>query len=1740
MKKFTDLKNLSLFFLALLLHPFSSKAQIYEGVEASRQLWGADLLKINSVTGNIQYAQFKNPMALSAENVKIFLEKIYKLKKPYALQLIKQESDELGYIHLRFQQIFNGIPVLGGTLIAHIKNSHLVSFNGEIFDINISELKTLNAPECLGIALDTIAAKVYKWQVAEEEAMLKEIKADPQATWLPKGKLMYCPINLDYSNPTFYLVYQFSIYANEPLIGENIYISAISGKVIARENKLHNTNVTGQASTKYSGSQAISTDSTAPGNYRLRETVRGNGIITLNLKKSTNYGTAVDFTDADNNWNNVNAAKDEVATDCHWGAGKTYDYYKAKFNRNSYDNNNAKIISYVHYSNNYDNAFWNGVCMTYGDGSAFKPLTSIDVCGHEITHAVTSNTANLVYSYESGALNESFSDIFGNSIERYAKPTGYSWKIGEEITFSGNGLRNMQNPKLFNNPRCYKSTYWYAGSADNGGVHTNSGVQNWWYYLICEGGSGTNDPGNVYKVDSIGITKGEQIAYRNLTYYLTSSSQYADARFYSIRAATDLYGACSKEVISVTNAWYACNVGPKYDSGYVKAAFIADTVVCSASKTVNFINLSTNAVSSKWYFGDGSTSALYNANHSYAGFGSYTIKLVSTSCFKNIRDSVTKTAYVKIDSTFDICNAVLMPASGTDSTHKCMSYVYDDGGEGDYKEQRITTFRISAPGSDSIRIKFSDFDYELNYDSLYIYKGKYPGGTKLGGFTGSSLPFGGKNFAVAGSMITLRHVSDQLVVGRGFKMFYTAFKKPVSIKAYADTTICFGNSTLLYASGKGGYYNDYFFNWKNQLYNDSIVVKPLSLTTYKVYLTDVCTKSKDSAQVSVAVRSPLKVKVTKDTAICAGQSVNLRAIASGGKNATYLYTWNNGLNNDSSQMVVPVATTTYRVIISDGCTPKQDTAFVEIKVKNPLSVKINTTDTVICYNKAAALSASGAGGNGNYMYTWNSGLGSGNVKVINLVSSQWVKVSLSDACTVKPALDSVYIKVNEALKVSLNNDSTICKGSNIKLVATCTGGVVAKYSYQWTQGLPSVSSNTVAPLSKIKYTVTLIDNCSDAAIDSIVVDVLQALDIKGIKDSTICRGQIVPITTVVSGGRASTYSYLWSNGLSNSSSQLVSPKYTTKYQVVLSDACTAINDTAFITITVKDSLALKLLTADTIICYNKTSALSTMASGGNGNYTIIWNNGLGVGANKSISLTNNTWLKATLSDACTINPASDSVYVKVRAPLKLSLNNDSTICYGSTLQLVASPQGGDSLNYVYAWSPTLPAISTNSVSPTFKTKYLVTLKDNCSNNAIDSVTVNVLAPLKISGLKDTSICYGGMVNLNPKISGGIASQYVYQWDNGLGNVLQQTVSPKITGTYKLSVKDNCSKPYDSLQINVNVKGALKITKSVSKSVLCNGDSALLTLGFTGGIPTQYTWNVNGVNTLKQSIYLKPNANTRYALQLSDNCSDIDTTSLDIVVNPLPIVDFAVDKQTLCENESAQFNNLTTGAAVYLWKFGTNNTRNISAPLVNYAIAGSFDVSLTATSALGCKASLTKIGYINVIKLPVSKFIFGPDDATYLNPDITFTNASNNYAAFLWDFGDGKTDNTTNDPIHSYGDTGTYKVMLTVLNSLGCPDVTSQYIHIKDVFSMYIPTVISINGDGLNDELKIISRGVKTFEYELYNRWGEKVYTSNQLDNTFNGIDHNGKLLMNGTYLLMMRVKDFSGKVYYIKQTLEIL
>ncbi|MED5043444.1 M4 family metallopeptidase, partial [Geobacillus stearothermophilus] len=290
------------------------------------------------------------------------------------------------------------------------------------------------------------------------------------------------------------------------------------------------------------------------GYYYLQDNTRGSGIFTYDGRNRTVLPGSL-WTDGDNQFS---ASYDAAAVDAHYYAGVVYDYYKNVHGRLSYDGSNAAIRSTVHYGRGYNNAFWNGSQMVYGDGDGqtFLPFSGgIDVVGHELTHAVTDYTAGLVYQNESGAINEAMSDIFGTLVEFYANRNP-DWEIGEDIYtpgIAGDALRSMSDPAKYGDPDHYSKRY--TGTQDNGGVHTNSGIINKAAYLLSQGGVHYG-----VSVTGIGRDKMGKIFYRALVYYLTPTSNFSQLRAACVQAAADLYGSTSQEVNSVKQAFNAVGV----------------------------------------------------------------------------------------------------------------------------------------------------------------------------------------------------------------------------------------------------------------------------------------------------------------------------------------------------------------------------------------------------------------------------------------------------------------------------------------------------------------------------------------------------------------------------------------------------------------------------------------------------------------------------------------------------------------------------------------------------------------------------------------------------------------------------------------------------------------------------------------------------------------------------------------------------------------------------------------------------------------------------------------------------------------------------------------------------------------------------------------------------------------------------------------------------------------------------
>jgi Zn-dependent metalloprotease len=541
------------------------------------------------VDGSPEWLEVKPGYSISAEQALDRIPAELGWTAEDELQLIRAQEDEIGFTHYRYRQFRRGIKVEAAQVLLHERDRQLVSLNGKWVsgEDQAATQPSLTPEDAIRLALESVNAERYLWEDPTAEQMLKRLHKDPNATAFPEAELVLLDPDLSFDASQLQLTYKVEVSALQPLSQQILYLDALSGEVLLTLNDLHSHNVPGQAETVYSGTRSIIADSMSADQYRLRETTRGQGIETYNLNGSTNFETAVDFIDEDNHWNAEGGANHGAAADAHWGAAMTFDYFAAYHNYLGVDGDGMALINYINYDNNYGNAFWNGNWATFGDGDGNtfgSSLATVDIVAHEFVHGVTDKTADLIYRNESGALNESFSDIFGALVEFYATPESADWFIGEDATVDDNGIRNMSDPNSENDPDTYQGRFWFTNmGAHAAGVHTNSGVQNYWFYLLTEGGEGINDNDDTYSVSGIGLDAAGAIAFRNLRFYLAEASTYQDARRGALRAAEDMFGECSTELAQTANAWHAVGVGdpyPRFDLKGVSIDYPAASVTC--------------------------------------------------------------------------------------------------------------------------------------------------------------------------------------------------------------------------------------------------------------------------------------------------------------------------------------------------------------------------------------------------------------------------------------------------------------------------------------------------------------------------------------------------------------------------------------------------------------------------------------------------------------------------------------------------------------------------------------------------------------------------------------------------------------------------------------------------------------------------------------------------------------------------------------------------------------------------------------------------------------------------------------------------------------------------------------------------------------------------------------------------------------------------------------------------------
>jgi|GEM_PF-1519505 len=1467
-------------FLTLISFRAFSQQQL-EGIQAEAWYPGATAVYYNNGSQSPSNILFK---ANSITETGFFNE----LRIPFQMQFAdtwkkyRSDADEIQMVHHRYQQYYQGLKVEQGEYILHEKNNYIVSANGVFYkNLSLPTVPSLSEAAALKSALADVHATRYKWQMPEEEALLKKIEKNNLATYYPKGELLVVPINENNKNASFTLAYKFDVYADEPMSRQYIYVDALSGKIVKKINRICEFIATGTASTMYNGTKSIITDSVSPGNYRLRDISRGGGVETYNMNSGTNYGAAVDFTDADNIWNTV-ANQDHAAYDAHYGAQMTYDYYLNILSRNGYDNLGSPFRSYVHFFTNYNNAFWNGSLMSYGDGNGtnYSPLTTLDVCAHELTHGVTEYSSNLIYANESGALNESFSDIAGVSVDYFANPGGANFLIGEQCytpLIPGDALRYMNNPNLSTNPNpdTYLGTYWYSGTADNGGVHTNSGVQNFWYYLLCQGGTGTNDFGYVYNVAGIGINNARLIAYRNNNFYLTSSAQYADARMFSIQAAGDIFGPCSPQQVSTRDAWSAVGVNGIYNP----LPFITSVnngPLCPG----NTLNLtSSGGVSYAWSGPGGYTSTAQNpvvANVSASQAGAYTVVVTDVNGCSGTK---TNTLFLYPQPSATASSSVTVcPGDSVNLTSTGTAF-----GVGGPPVSNVSTQVINIPDINltgitsaitvsnagnanqllSVRIDslIHTWVADLNFYIIAPNLSQIPLAIGVGN---SGDNFLHTNFSAAASNV-IGTPGNNTAPFNGTYAPQTPFtsltglangqwKLKVVDAISQDVGTLYGWTITL--SGPNGITS---YSWSPSSGLTSSVVQnpkagPAATTSYQVTVSDLrgCTAT---ASTTVNI-NPLVLTKAVSGITCNGLTNGAVDLTVTGGNAPLVYSWSTGSTN---QDIGPLGTGTYTVTVTDalGCSKTTTAVVTQPAILAVNGAQVNPSCAGVNNGSVAQTIT---GGTAPYTYAWSNGATTKDITGLG-PGSYLVTVTDFNGCTVN---NGYILAVAPTITVNGTSADISCNGGSNGSVNITVGGGTSPYLFSWSNGATTEDINALAT-GGYQVTVTDASGCTKTGLFTVNQPALISLS-STTANPTCTNSTAGQVNLSVSGGTPG-YTFGWSNGATTEDiSGLTSGTYT----VTVTDlnGCSATHQAVL-----TGAVALNVVPTTTPVTCNGSAngTIQLNVSGGVPPYAYLWTGG-STSQNRS-GLSGGSYT-VTISDqgGCTYN---QTYTINEPAVLTLSSSILHVSCKnGSDGSIAITPAGGTA-GYSYLWNN---GSTLQTAAGLVKGTYTVTVTDaqGCTKTASGVVTQPATL-ISLSSSKTNVRCYGALTGIASVSASGATPPYSYLWDTSPVST-SASVSGLAAGNYTCTVTDfkGCTK---TVLINITQPPQIVLVTSQSNVTFPGGNNGSASVSASGGTPPfTYLWNTIPAGTSASVTGLTAGV---YKIKVIDSKSCFQTATVNI-------------------------------------------------------------------------------------------------------------------------------------------------------------------------------------------------------------------------------------------------------------------
>lgn len=960
----------------------------------------------------------------------------------------------------------------------------------------------------------------------------------------------------------------------------------------------------------------------------------------------------------------------------------------------------------------------------------------------------------------------------------------------------------------------------------------------------------------------------------------------------------------------------------------------------------------------------------------------------------------------------------------------------------------------------------------------------------------------------------------------------------------SPTSVCSGQPSTLTATltGSGGCGSgNPIYTWNpGNLNGQTVTVNPTVTTTYTVTVSGgyVACYPVPPATVQVVVSPPpvAGVASVSPATVCQGSCVTLTLTGYTGtiqwQSSPNGITWTNIPGATTSPYVFcPVNAATYfHAIVSNPCANATSNTVVVGIIPVP-TLTINPANPQICQGQSVTLNVTGSSG-----YTWSSpqstNIGTGSSVTVSPTVTTTYTVQTSASC---PATQTVTVVVNPIPVITFTpNNPSICTGSSVTIDAGSSAN-----NYTWTPltGLtflsPSNDSVSAAPTSSTTYNVTALSpaGCSATGTISVTVNPNPVLVLSN--DSvTICPNSSDTVT--ISGAANYTWSPLTgANILSGNGSQIEFTSAASGNYTVIGTTSNGCIDSTVVFVQVTNNIVVSAGLPDSI-CPGQSTTLT--GSGGT-NYTWTSNpSSTIVGGNTATPTVTPTVTTMYIVDVTNQFGCygTDSVTVLVRNLPAPNAGIDTALCFGSFINLNAT--GGNSYNWSGSNITSGSATASPTIAPNTSGNYIVTATDiyGCQNTDTVNVTVHQL-PVANAGA-DQFICGQNCATITA--SGG--SNYV--WSPAIGlqnpNAASTQACPQMTTNYVVTVTDiyGCT---NTDMVTVTVYPPLQVIASANASICTGANSNVSAVGSGGdGGPYTYTWlPTSGLATPNASSSVaNPTVTTTYTVAVSDQCGSIVAIdSVTITVFPQPQISAVPSITEGCSPVCVTFTGSSAPASASCnYDFGDQSTSTNCNPSHCFYAAGSYTIIYSVTDINGCQNSISYPNMITVHPNPVAGFSVTPQVGSILDPVVSVTPTCTSCDTTIY-YMNGLSDsimvtNYVTPFTYIYTDPGTYTIVQIAVNQYGCIDTATDYVIIQPDWSFFAPNAFTPNGDGHNDFFNVYGEGIdnSTFELWVFDRWGNMVFSSDDINKGWNGTRNGGDPCQIDTYVWRAKFKDQNG------------